>query len=371
MNGATGSSLSLVVADGADIGDGSYNGETAAIAGSYGGGGAEKFDVYVEGGEVRGDIVGGAVHGSGTIDTVKLVISSGTVEGDVLGGSKTDGTVGQANIVVTGGTIKGGINAGGDAGTIGSTNVTISGGVVTGNITKGTATRTADAVASVTIVGNEADILGSIQADKLTLMGVQNELLAEVKDIKVMELSAQSDVGLVMGDEGTLLRLKLGAGTTLSAWKSSAATIAETMNESTLTIQDLVVEKGAKLNANLVFESTSSLVLEGSLAMGSTVELSSGMSLTLSDDLLRSLYGGNVVTLFTGVDALMLDGSSISAGSYLVADDIFTGLDTSYSYQLGYKMNGDVTLSTMVPEPTTTTLSLLALAGLALRRRRR
>ena len=371
MNKDTGSSLSLVVADGADIGDGTYSNKTAAIAGSFGGGGAEKFDVYVEGGKVSGDIVGGAVHGSGTIDTVKLVISSGTVEGDVLGGSKTEGTVGQANIVVTGGTIKGGINAGGDAGTIGSTNVTISGGFVAGNITKGTATRTADAVASVTIVGNEADIRGSIQADKLTLMGVQNELLAEVKDIKVMELSAQSDVGLVMGDEGTLLRLKLGAGTTLSAWKSSDVTIAETINESTLTIQDLVVEKGAALNANLVFESTSSLVLEGSLAMGSTVELSSGMSLTLSDDLLRSLYGGNVVTLFTGVDALLLDGSSISAGSYLVADDIFTGLDTSYSYQLGYKMNGDVTLSTMVPEPTTTTLSLLALAGLALRRRRR
>ena len=40
-------------------------------------------------------------------------------------------------------------------------------------------------------------------------------------------------------------------------------------------------------------------------------------------------------------------------------------------YYLGYDANGTVFVGMMVPEPTTATLSLLALAGLAARRRRR
>ena len=156
-----------------------------------------------------------------------------------------------------------------------------------------------------------------------------------------------------------------------SAYKAADARNNKTAHETTITVGTLTAGTGATLNANLVFTAGSTLALSGTLTMGSDVALQSGMALELSDALLEALYGGTAIDIFTGVDALTLDGEQITDGYSGNADGVFSGLSQDYTYTMAFN-NGVVSLSAgMVPEPTTATLSLLALATLAARRRRR
>lgn len=361
MSGASGANLTLDVVEGAKIGNGSYNDKTAAIAGSYNGGSAESFNVYVSGGTVKGDIVGGAVHGAGTINTVKLVINGGTVEGQVMGGSKTDGTVNNATIIVKDGTIMGDINIGGNAGKVGQAHVAISGGYIAGHITKGNAE-----VAQVSVIGSEATISGSIEADKVSFTDAEYKLT--LSNVTEVELAGRSRIEAIMGEQAELDALTLSRGSTFTAWKNSNGTQNVTEQEALLKLKTLNVGSGATLNANIELVAGASLALEGTLTMGSEVALASGLSLSLSDDLLAELYGGNEVNLFTGVDALFVDNKAIAAGTVVETTELFTGLSSEYTYYMSYDGN-NVSLS--IPEPTTATLSLLALAALAARRRRK
>ena len=393
--GTTAGDLTLQV-DGGSIGGGDYNGQYAAIAGSYGGGSAQSFTVFINGGTIGNlnnhDIVGGAVNGSGTIEQVKIVLNGGNVK-NIIGGSKTAGTVGSADIIVQGGEVNGNINAGGDAGNVGNTHVLVNGGTITGNITKGSAARNVGAVAAVTIEGNKANIGGSITADtvtfrnveasdsdngfdkysnivtadKVTLDNVSTNMQAQLKAEEIEVLNG-SITSAVLGEQATLTALTLDSNTTFTAWKDNTATAAVTQQESTLTLSKLTVGNNTTLNANVVFTADSQLTMGGTLSMGSTVDLATGMELTLSEAMLTSLYSGNTVDIFSGVDTLFIDGKEISEGTSVSADGLFNGLDESYTYTLSYT-NGSVSLS--IPEPTTATLSLLALAGLAARRRRK
>ena len=361
MNNASAGKLTLEVVDGASVGNGTYSGHTAAIAGSFGNGSAESFNVYVNGGTVQGDIVGGAVNGTGSIDTVKLVINGGKVEGQVMGGSKTNGTVGSATIIVKDGEITGGINAGGSAGSVGHASVAISGGTIKGNITKGNAT-----TSHVAVIGSQATIEGSIEADRVSFIEADYKLT--LSNVNEIELTERSQIRAVMGEQAALDSLTLGNGTTFTAWKNGTAAQAVTDQETVLRLQTLSVGKGATLNANVEFTADSSLSLGGTLTMGSELALTSGMSLSLSNELLERLFGGEEISLFTGVDALSIDGKDIAAGTYMDATGIFTGLSDEYTYYMSYD-GSSVNLS--IPEPTTATLSLLALAALAARRRRK
>ena len=401
MNGAEAGKLTLEITDGVQIGGGIYNGQTAAIAGAYNEGKADSFNLFVHGGLVGGDIVGGTVNNGCVIEKVNLTINNGTVNGSIIGGSKTaNGTVGTAAIVINGGSITGNINAGGDAGTIGDTSVTIKGGIINGNIVKGAATRTAGAQTTVTVEGNKAKIgannngsitadtvtfrdvsassysdgfdkySGSVKTDKLVLDNVNVDVLATLT-VDAIEVVNGSTTSVILGDTAALSTLTLDSDTVFGAFKAAEARTAETAKETTISVGTLTAGSGATLNANLVFSTNSTLNLAGSLAMGSSVELASGMTLGLSAEMLEQLYSGVSIELFTGVDTLTLDGEAIAAGTTLPADDIFSGLSANYTYEMGFN-GGVVSLSaTMVPEPTTATLSLLALAALAARRRRR
>ena len=211
---------------------------------------------------------------------------------------------------------------------------------------------------------------GTITTSTLTLDNVQVDLKATLSDnICRIELSNNSHTSAVLGDKKNLSVLLLGNDTVFSAYKTVSATNSATSeHESELTIDTLEVGSGATLNANLVFTEGSVLIMEDCLAMGSDVALTSGMSLTLSDSMLQELYGANGATLFTGVDTLTLDGEEIADGSKISADGVFSNLDTSYNYSLSYA-NETVRLQA-IPEPATATLSLAALALLAMRRRR-
>ncbi len=400
MNGADAGNLTLEVVSGAEIGNGLYSGQTAAIAGAYNNANAQSFNLFVHGGQVMGDIVGGTVNNGCVIEKVNLTINNGTVNGSVIGGSKTNGKVVSASIVINGGTITGDINAGGNGGAIGDTSVTIKGGVIKGNIVKGNASRINGGQASVTVEGNKAKIgtnnngsitadtvtfrdvtassysdgfdkySGTVTAEKLTLDNVNVDVLATL-DVKAIEVVNGSTTSVILGNTATLATLTLDSDTVFGAFKAAEARTANTASETTISVGTLTAGTGATLNANLKFSADSTLNLAGSLAMGSSVELASGMTLGLSPEMLEKLYSGVSLELFTGVDSLKLDGEDITAGTTLPADDIFSGLSADYTYEMGFN-GGVVSLSaTMVPEPTTATLSLLALAALAARRRRR
>ena len=153
----------------------------------------------------------------------------------------------------------------------------------------------------------------------------------------------------------------------------------ESDHDAVLSTGSLSVSGNSTVNANLVLDG-SSLTLNNALAMGSALTLN---DITLSGDLLSGYIAKNsVITLFTGVDSLTLgdapaSGDAITLGSNVDASDYFTNLgqgDFLLTYTGGAAgSNGIVALVAQrdIPEPTTATLSLLALMGLAARRRRR
>ena len=406
-NGAGAGRLVLDIAAGSIIGtEGTHDKVKAAIAGSYGGGKADAFNVYINGGQLENNVVGGSISGAGSIDSVLIALNSGKITGNIYGGSNNENgdtskagvsnianaVVGKAQIIVNGGEVTGNIVAGGSAGTIGNVDVLITDGTIGGNITKGAAKRQQGATTNVTVVGNKASIGGNIEADtvtlqdvdasesatgfdkysniitadKLVLNNVQTNLGASVK-VTEIEVNG-SNTSLIMSDFATLESLTLGSGVSFGAFKTAESRSAATSNETTLSLSNLTVGKGATLNANIVLGKDSILSMEGCLTMGSSVALASGMTIDLTTDLLTRLYQGEAIDLFASVDSLTLDGLNIDHDT--ITEVSFNVDDMVQTFDMAYSNAGTVSI-TLVPEPATATLSLLALAGLAARRHRK
>lgn len=399
--------LVLDIAAGSIIGtEGTYDKVKAAIAGSYGGGKADAFNVYINGGQLENNVVGGSISGDGSINSVLIALNSGKITGNIYGGSNDENgdtsktgvsnianaVVGKAQIIVNGGEVTGDIVAGGSAGTIGNVDVLITDGTIGGNITKGAANRQQGATTNVTVVGNKASIGGNIEADtvtlqdvdasesatgfdkysniitadKLVLNNVQTNLGASVK-VTEIEVNG-SNTSLIMSDFATLESLTLGSRVSFGAFKTAESRSSATSNETTLSLSNLTVGKGSTLNANIVLGKDSILSMEGCLTMGSSVALASCMTIDLTTDLLTRLYQGEAIDLFASVDSLTLDGLNIDHDT--ITEVSFNVDDMVQTFDMAYSNAGTVSI-TLVPEPATATLSLLALAGLAARRRRK
>ncbi len=204
---------------------------------------------------------------------------------------------------------------------------------------------------------------------KLTVSHAANsitDVYASAGDMAVMQQAA----GLNLDE------LVVASGKTVSVYTGTEAIAAA---EANVTVSKRAeFGKDAVLNANLTLASGSSLsVAEGGLAMGSTLTLNTGI--TLDDTTLNRVYSlncGESVALFTMVDGLKLGKTSytsISANDEILAAPYFSNLNSD-QYRLTYTGTDNGTLSILsaaVPEPTSTTLSLLALSALAMRRRRK
>lgn len=379
MGGASGSNILLELTDDATIGGGIYNGQTAAIAGSYGGGTAESFTVYVNGGTIGGDIVGGSINANGKIKDANIVVNGGTISADIVAGSKIT-------------------NA---AAAVDNASVTVTGGKITGNITKGNA-----GSSTVTVLGNKASIGGGIEADKVALRNVaagdsdtgfdkysgtikadtlvlDNAFMkhATVKGLTQEDVMASvsvlngAAVELNAGDSLSVDSLELDGGTSLGLFKSADSHDVSTEAETTLTVTGTLNlgGAGAILNANLVMANGSTLDMAGnSLQLGSSLTLG-GVTLDgVSMESILALEYGASLTLFTGVDELILSGTSYTEAAEFAASVAFSNPELASNYLLQYGGAASGTLSVMaVPEPASATLSLLALTALAARRRRR
>ena len=136
---------------------------------------------------------------------------------------------------------------------------------------------------------------------------------------------------------------------------------------------------GVTLNADLVMKSGATLKVADTVQMGSDVRLESGLKLAGAQyDTLSSLKVGEKVTLFSGVDSLFLGSSTVASDAItlddrVLANEYFSNLADSYFLVYDTTAGvgqGELSIA-MIPEPTTATLSLVALAALAMRRRRK
>lgn len=206
-------------------------------------------------------------------------------------------------------------------------------------------------------INKDGDAAGAISIDKLEVSG------------------SAADTGLAMKFQNATVSVSemVLTGGNVGVYSDSGAT-----TEATVSTGNLTVSGSSMLSANLVLKQNASLTLNDALAMGSTLTLNGGI--TLSGDLLsRHIKGGEEIALFTGVDSLTLGtgmtytADQLTGGDVMInSEDVFINVKSS-DFKLSYGADGIVALVAQraVPEPTTATLSLLALMGLAARRRRR
>ncbi|MDD6813883.1 MAG: MYXO-CTERM sorting domain-containing protein [Akkermansia muciniphila] len=217
--------------------------------------------------------------------------------------------------------------------------------------------------------GNQMTVT-SVGSEHLSLAGIK----ANGGSINVMATSGDAISGIVV----SVSDLVIGAGSTVGVYNGSTVTETEegkvyvygsTDKKGSLTISGT----GARLNADLMIVNTA-LTLDGVLTMGSTLTLYSGN--TLSGSLLTGWTDrSQALTLFSGVDELVLNGTTATADKTYDASSVFSGMSGYNLVMTGGTGGQDYIVqlvqSTPSPEPTTATLSLLALMGLAARRRRR
>ena len=191
--------------------------------------------------------------------------------------------------------------------------------------------------------------------------------------------------------QGDMKALVVGAGRTVGVHKSKEVDIDNTDSnyKGTLTITESAsFGKGAQLYANLTLKSGTEVALDGSsLYLGnSTLKLETGLTLKLTGDMLSKFNAltpdSGELVLFTGVNTLVLgtgdDQVVYHVGQELAKDNgvklsDYIKVEGAYAcneYYIGFR-DGNVFAGMIVPEPTTATLSLLALAGLCARRRRK
>ena len=186
---------------------------------------------------------------------------------------------------------------------------------------------------------------------------------------------------------------------TLGVYSGETAT-AETGSEGTLTVNGTLAASGngTTLNANLELATGSTLDVSayggvGGLLMGSSVTLHEGMR--LSDNVITSaawtgMGFGDTYDLFSGVDSLniALPANWLGPNAWVDASTYFENLEkdkyflfysgsdapknvATYVTTVNNGSNVGVVYIASLPEPTTGTLSLLALCALAARRRRK
>ena len=268
---------------------------------------------------------------------------------------------------------------------------------------------TVDSANDVTIA-NQLDVttIENLAAnDESTLELTHSSAAENVKRVRAI----RGDIAFVNVEEEASIELKeLTIGTGKTVGFNTSADVSYEPNEATVVIaaasapeaQDgglLNVLENATLNANLVMEAGSTLDVSYAqdtygLIMGSSVTLKEGVLLQDSKNGVESEYmnaflfeylsSNPYYYLYDSVDELYIQqGAEVKRFTQLDfvnwrdydmdASRIFANLNEN-TYALVYNWNTDNTgcvALVMIPEPTTGTLSLLALCALAARRRRR
>lgn len=218
------------------------------------------------------------------------------------------------------------------------------------------------------LVGNTLSVGGTLSVSgensKLVVMDGTTANMLYVGDQGTVQLcgNAENNVSKVALADGTLKLLTDGE---LAPYPTQ---------EYDLALQSLSVAGHSFMEANLIVGAGSELTFaqDSLLTMGCTVTIGSGTALNIESP----LEYGVAVVLMDSVDGLTLAGNTVTADGWYDANGILGTINgeailENDQYFIGYH-NGEVSVMFMVvPEPATATLSLLALAALAARRRRK
>lgn len=308
-------------------------------------------DVYVN---VSGGKVEGRIHGAGSQEasvdgTVHINISGDAEVQSIWAGARNNLNiandmpyVGATDVCISGGKVDGSVYGGGyrDAGNTvikGDTNITLSGGTVTGNVYAGGQDDIINGDTNVTVLGAGTQVAGTVSGggDNSSIAGDRNLFIGTndteaacsltIKDFDNLIIAAGSEATLTFGDANAQMTL------------DNLALLVDADNES------------AKLTLNNISFDSFTLLIELSDEQISAV----GTTFTFSN---LSLEGVNLSEVETDVIFVDSQGNTISTASENVT----------------YDSNTDsFTVTASIPEPTTATLSLLALAALTVRRRRK
>lgn len=201
--------------------------------------------------------------------------------------------------------------------------------------------------------------------------------------IKSIE-AAMGQVSLLNTDALSLTRLAIADNLAVSVYQDGSATPgAGDVNVGCVTVNGLLsAGVGSTLEGNLNLAAGAVLdVTAAGLNLGCTLTLNAGLTLAeqgvnMDWDALAAATPANTYLLFTGADSFTLAGGlqeytdcTLTLGDHVDAATYFTNLEQGRYYMVATQVNGAWNIG-IVPEPATATLSLLALATLALRRRR-
>ncbi|MBR5895665.1 MAG: hypothetical protein IKZ13_09010 [Akkermansia sp.] len=316
--------------------------ETAAIQGGGGSGYSVDGTVGITVGgdaKITGNIIAGSSNSYTFVGGTKIDIQGGEITGNIYGGGDNSApkitgglaaTVkGDTNVSISGGTITGNVYGAGMSDVVkGNTNVTVSGGTITGTVYGGgTDGSVVEGTKSLTVTTGYTGALSIADFDAVT---IENGTKIELESVGSQ--LALNDVAFTaysnQGTEGAIMTL--GNGITIDSLEFVVV----------ITNEDLVYGNTFTLNLLELIDGTNPTESMSILDLGVATADESGLDYTL-----------------TFVDE---NGREL-------------GLKDS-DYNMTVTTNGNTTsyqVSVTIPEPTTATLSLLALAGLAARRRRK
>ena len=355
------------------------SGITVSGNAGIGGGTLNSSELTVAGGKTL--TLNGNLEGSGTVSlghAATLQLNEKVLSNSVL--LQGDATIGN-------GIVNGAVEVGGHKTLALRSSLEGSGIISLGN---GSTLRLENATVGNKITGGASTtIVTPGGASKLTgdLSGFSGNVIVEMGSLNIMS-----------ADSVNVADATIGSGSSLGVYRGRAIPETPSLDsEGTLTVSGTLTAQDANswLYANLVMESGSVLDVSatggnGGLHMGSTVTLAPGNVLLSEADMdaVNGLRYMQAYDLFSGVDGLSLDNGhnflevlglsdSWVKASEVFANDQFKNPEKEYYlFYSGKNQGGAVGYEGTVylmrlPEPTTGTLSLLALAALAARRRRK
>ena len=217
--------------------------------------------------------------------------------------------------------------------------------------------------ANGTTTGDSGDvILGSLSGLKATGGSIVLEEVAPTLTV----------TDLVVSDGGSIIGAESYTADNVGIGKGAAGSLVGNLsikNNGTITLDASAGITGTGLSLS---SPITNLADEGSATTTGSLTLGSGLTLNLAN--LGRLAQGESLTLFSGVtEVIGLTDENLTAlgQGTLAAETVFNGVGTG-NYNLRYSDNiVSIVAQRDTPEPTTATLSLLALMALAARRRRK
>ena len=308
-------------------------------------------NIVLEGGTVgtgSGDAIRGAGGSKCSVDgNVNITVKGdAVVKGNIYAGARnTYGQIGGSCIKIEGGEVTSNIYAGGSwdttaTRTLGDTEIILSGGKVTGNIYGAGNRDIVEGNTHVTFLGNGTELSeGSIVSGG----GINGAEVQGTRYLHIGEVDIETTCSLTIADFDELI-ITGGSEATLNATPQATLTLE---NITLLTTTD-TTEHTITLNLNGI--STEKLTIAIQFTTADT-ELNDYTITLICDEL-------DTTELTTEIILIDAQGNKISDTDVQFSESAIEG-------------GTQFTVVASIPEPTTATLSLLALAGLAMRRRRK